>query len=268
MILPWSNEEKTTLRYFTIRPEAHDRHKLSKLVEHFKAGGGISKIVDVGDPVHASQDFARKIRELTKRGILDWLVEEPKPEDGSSVEKIIQLQTLDRESFESDTQRETEKSPTNALPSYTAGQIEVMRKFYESVRATQEEWTFRSSLLMLDRDLAGKEIVDISADDTSGKSTQLNRCKSDTYSSPHIRDNAVSEMVPAIPPLDPLVSNILDRVLPKDLQSIEHEYGEALASYIGIFTKWYEMLSGMCMCAYLSLWNKSAQSVSTSDSEN
>ena len=48
--------------------------KLVSLICHFKEGGTIFSVTDEGNPAPASQEFARKLRNLTKDGKLDWVL--------------------------------------------------------------------------------------------------------------------------------------------------------------------------------------------------
>lgn len=50
-----------------------DRTRLTALVGHFRFNGSLYSVTDNGIPAHASQELARKIKDATKRGRLEWL---------------------------------------------------------------------------------------------------------------------------------------------------------------------------------------------------
>ena len=75
----WSDDEKRKLRDLTIDPARHSREKLIALVEHFKRGGSLYSVTDNGEPVYASQDFARKMRRGTEDEELSWLLGQDQP---------------------------------------------------------------------------------------------------------------------------------------------------------------------------------------------
>lgn len=70
----WTEEEGQRLRGLRLSPWRSNRNDLVALVRHFKEGGPLYSVHEAGKPVHASQDFARKVRGLTQRGALDWLL--------------------------------------------------------------------------------------------------------------------------------------------------------------------------------------------------
>ena len=69
----WSADEETKLRELRIDPAKSDRARLKALVEHFRSGGKLFDVTDDGNPVYASQELARKIKDATQRGRLGWL---------------------------------------------------------------------------------------------------------------------------------------------------------------------------------------------------
>lgn len=72
----WTEEEKTKLRRLHIDPIRGDREKLILLVEHFKGPNpGVYAVAEgrLKEPI-VSNEFARKIRDLTRAGKLDWLL--------------------------------------------------------------------------------------------------------------------------------------------------------------------------------------------------
>ena len=71
----WSKEEEQKLRDVHMAPARHTREKLAKLVKHFKKGGTLFSVTHDDEPEHASQEFARKVRERTQEGKLDWVPE-------------------------------------------------------------------------------------------------------------------------------------------------------------------------------------------------
>ena len=69
----WTDQEKRKLKKLAIDSSRTSREDLIALIRHFKAGGTLFDVTDMGQPVHKSQALARKLRELTQAGKLDWL---------------------------------------------------------------------------------------------------------------------------------------------------------------------------------------------------
>ena len=72
----WSVEEQSKLWELTIDPNRISREELTTLVEHFRKARSLRKVYEGGDAIHASQNFARKVRNATRSGLLDWLLTE------------------------------------------------------------------------------------------------------------------------------------------------------------------------------------------------
>ena len=69
----WSADEERKLKELRIDAARSDRARLKALVEHFSSGGTLYDVTDNGNPTYASQELARKIKDLTQRGRLGWL---------------------------------------------------------------------------------------------------------------------------------------------------------------------------------------------------
>jgi hypothetical protein len=73
---PWSKEEQQKLRSLRLDPIRDDREKLLSIIKHFKNAGGVWGISDgANGPLHISTTLARKIRDLTNAGELDWVLD-------------------------------------------------------------------------------------------------------------------------------------------------------------------------------------------------
>ena len=72
----WSAEEQGKLKEPRIDSNKISREVLTALVKHFKKDGSLYQVHKKGIPVEASQYFARKVRNATHSGSLDWLLTE------------------------------------------------------------------------------------------------------------------------------------------------------------------------------------------------
>ena len=71
----WTCEEQARLRSLRLDPMRNDRHKLLAIKAHFDRKGTVYAISE-GQKVepNVSGELARKLRDLTRQGKLDWLV--------------------------------------------------------------------------------------------------------------------------------------------------------------------------------------------------
>lgn len=69
----WSADEERRLKDLRIDPVRMDRTRLTALVGHFRSGRAIYSVTDKGVPEHASPELARKIKDLTQWGKMNWL---------------------------------------------------------------------------------------------------------------------------------------------------------------------------------------------------
>ena len=74
--MTWNREEVRELRRLRLDPIRNAPTKLRSLVEHFLKPGASVFVVTEGDgPVRVSKALARKVRDLTLKGALGWVVE-------------------------------------------------------------------------------------------------------------------------------------------------------------------------------------------------
>lgn len=77
----WSLEEADRLRGLKLDSAKNSPQKLERLIEHFKKGGSVFQVTEKGtdlDGLPVSKALARKVRDLTMEGKLDWLLERDK----------------------------------------------------------------------------------------------------------------------------------------------------------------------------------------------
>jgi len=86
--MTWTREEVRELKRLRLDPIRNTPAKLRPLVEHFlKPGASVFAVTEGEGPVRVSKALARKVRDLTSGGALDWVVGEgPRKEDGPSGE--------------------------------------------------------------------------------------------------------------------------------------------------------------------------------------
>ena len=71
----WSDEEVKHLRDIRLDPKQNSREKLQALVRHFRTPNASVFAVSGGiGEVSVSRELARKVRDLTKEGKLNWLL--------------------------------------------------------------------------------------------------------------------------------------------------------------------------------------------------
>lgn len=71
----WSKEETLSLRQLRLDPVQDSYEKLMSLVRHFKAPRpSVFAVTQGRADVHVSKELARKVRDLTKEGKLDWVL--------------------------------------------------------------------------------------------------------------------------------------------------------------------------------------------------
>ena len=79
----WTREEVKELRRLRLDPIRNTPAKLRLLVEHFLKPGASVFVVTEGDgPVKVSKALARKVRDLTLKGALGWVVEDRPRKEG------------------------------------------------------------------------------------------------------------------------------------------------------------------------------------------
>ena len=82
MELPWSKEEIDCLKQLHLDPVQDSPEKLVGLVKHFRGPRpSVFAITEGGKEPHVSKDLARKVRDLTDKGRLDWILHRH-PDDG------------------------------------------------------------------------------------------------------------------------------------------------------------------------------------------
>ena len=77
--MDWSANERKLLRNLEFNPERYTREKLHFLVSHFKEDGSAAKVQD--HPYFVAGVTARKIRDATRKGSLDWILNDLGPTD-------------------------------------------------------------------------------------------------------------------------------------------------------------------------------------------
>ncbi len=71
----WTAEEQARLRELRLDPVRNPPQRLVALVQHFRAGGGVHRVTEAGTgPVSVSKVLARKVRDLTRQGKLEWVL--------------------------------------------------------------------------------------------------------------------------------------------------------------------------------------------------
>ena len=79
----WNSEEVEELRRLRLDPIRNTPDKLRPLVEHFLEPGASVFAVTEGDgPVRVSKTLARKVRDLTSKGEMRWVLEARPREEG------------------------------------------------------------------------------------------------------------------------------------------------------------------------------------------
>lgn len=71
---PWTEEEERRLKGLTVSPHRNSPEKLSDLVQHFRKNGSVFGVTEGDDKPHVSRDLARKIKRLTVKGKLGWVL--------------------------------------------------------------------------------------------------------------------------------------------------------------------------------------------------
>lgn len=86
----WTEEEKERLRRLSIDPVQRPPHELVPLVECFSNGGSVRAVSEGSTSPHVSKLLARKLRDLTQDGELDWVLHAPrlKEHDGRMIETV------------------------------------------------------------------------------------------------------------------------------------------------------------------------------------
>ena len=79
----WTKEETTELRRLRLDPIRNTPDKLRPLVAHFlKPGASVFAVTEGDGPVRVSKALARKVRDLTLKGALGWVVEDGLRKEG------------------------------------------------------------------------------------------------------------------------------------------------------------------------------------------
>ena len=81
----WTASERGLLRSLRLDPIKSSPSRLRTVIEHFKSGSSVFAITE-DERVGVSKDLARKVRNLTYEGKLDWVLQrgEPQPEEQES----------------------------------------------------------------------------------------------------------------------------------------------------------------------------------------
>ena len=79
----WTDEKEHKLRSLHLSPQRNPPVNLRQLASHFSEGGSIFGVTEGDRPVSVSKGLARKVKQLTINGELDWLLE---TEHGARVE--------------------------------------------------------------------------------------------------------------------------------------------------------------------------------------
>ena len=81
--MTWNTEEVKKLRRLRLDPIRNTPDRLRSLVEHFlKPGASVFAVTEGDGPVRVSKTLARKVRDLTSKGALGWVVEARPREEG------------------------------------------------------------------------------------------------------------------------------------------------------------------------------------------
>ena len=79
----WNTEEVKKLRRLRLDPIRNTPDRLRSLVEHFlKPGASVFAVTEGDGPVRVSKTLARKVRDLTLKGALGWVVEDRPRKEG------------------------------------------------------------------------------------------------------------------------------------------------------------------------------------------
>ena len=82
--MTWTQEEVRELKKLRLDPIRTTPSKLRSLVEHFlKPGASVFAVTEGEGPVRVSKALARKVRDLTLGGALDWVVGDGPRKEGS-----------------------------------------------------------------------------------------------------------------------------------------------------------------------------------------
>jgi|TARA_B100000315_G_scaffold36849_1_gene31452 hypothetical protein len=81
--MTWTQEEVRGLKKLRLDPIRNTPGKLRPLVEHFlKPGSSVFAVTEGDGPVRVSKALARKVRDLTSKGELGWVLEDRLREEG------------------------------------------------------------------------------------------------------------------------------------------------------------------------------------------
>ena len=71
----WTPEEQARLKGLRLDPVRTPPQRLVALVRHFQAGGGVYRVTEAATgPVSVAKALARKVRDLTRQGKLEWVL--------------------------------------------------------------------------------------------------------------------------------------------------------------------------------------------------
>ena len=81
--MTWNREEVKELKRLRLDPLRNTPDELRPLVEHFlKPGSSVFAVAEGDGPVRVSKALARKVRDLTSKGALGWVVEDRLGKEG------------------------------------------------------------------------------------------------------------------------------------------------------------------------------------------
>ena len=81
--MTWTQEEVRGLKKLRLDPIRNTPGKLRPLVEHFlKPGSSVFAVTEGDGPVRVSKALARKVRDLTSKGEVGWVLEDRLREEG------------------------------------------------------------------------------------------------------------------------------------------------------------------------------------------
>jgi hypothetical protein len=81
--ITWNSEEVKELRRLRLDPIRNTPDRLRSLVEHFlKPGASVFAVTEGKGPVRVSKVLARKVRDLTLKGDMGWVVEDGLRKEG------------------------------------------------------------------------------------------------------------------------------------------------------------------------------------------
>ncbi len=81
--MTWNTEEVKKLRRLRLDPIRNTPDRLRSLVEHFlKPGASVFAVTEGDGPVRVSKTLARKVRDLTSKGEMGWVLEARPREEG------------------------------------------------------------------------------------------------------------------------------------------------------------------------------------------